>query len=168
MGYTGGTSAEPTYRAMGDHTEALQIDFDPRVLTYEQLLDKVWRAHDPTWSHGGTQYRPAVWFHDETQRRLAFGTGEAAALARGGKLATAIEPLGTFTRAEDYHQKYSLRHVRALEEELVTRFGSDRGMVDSTVAARANGLLRGCGDPKIVLPTLALSARAEEALRARI
>lgn len=168
MGYTGGETPEPTYRAMGDHTEALQVDFDPRVLSYEQLIERVWSAHDPTWAHGGTQYRPAVWFHDATQHKIALATGRAAASARGGALATAIEPLGTFTRAEDYHQKYSLRHVRALEDELVERFGSDRSMVDSTVAARVNGLLRGCGDLESMLPTLALSPRAEEALRARI
>jgi len=153
---------------MGDHTEALQIDFDPRALSYEALLARIWAGHDPTRSRGSVQYRAAIWTHDERQAEIARRTGEAAAAAAGGVLCTAIEPLTRFYRAEDYHQKYSLRRVRALEEELLARLGSDRAMVDSTVAARINALLRGYGDVEAALPTLDLSPRAEAALRARL
>ena len=168
VGYTGGTTPAPTYRAMGDHTEALQVDFDPRVLSYEALLDRLWRSHDPTRSRGSVQYRAAIWVHDETQRAIATATGEAAARARSGSLMTAIEPLGVFTRAEDYHQKWSLRKAKTVTLELVERFGSDRAMVDSTEAARANGLLRGYGELERLVRTLGLSERAEKALRSRV
>lgn len=167
VGYAGGVAPSPTYRAMGDHTEALQVDFDPRVLSYADLVAHIFASHDPTRDRGSRQYRAAVWTHDDEQALVARETGEAAARARGGALVTAIEPLPFFTRAEDYHQKYSLRRVRAVEQALVARFGSDRAMVDSTVAARVNGLLRGFGDPAI-LPSLELGDRALDALRARL
>ena len=171
VGYAGGTTPDPTYRAMGDHTESLQVDFDPRALSYEALLERVWSSHDPTRKSYSRQYMAAVFCHDDAQLEMARRTGERAARARGGELRTRVDPLGTFTRAEDYHQKYRLRREHRVTDELVERFGSDRAMVDSTAAARLNGLLRGFGDPADLEPWLArleLSPAARETLVARV
>ncbi len=156
---------------MGNHTEALQIDYDPAVLDYSQILDMVWSAHAPTQAAFSTQYRAAIWCHDKEQLALARASGERAAAAKRGSLTTAIEPFERFYRAEDYHQKYRLRRERALVAELMARYGSDRAMVDSTAAARLNGLLSGYGkrgDAARIVPLLQLSDAGERALRTRL
>ena len=118
VGYTGGTAANPTYELVctggTGHAEAVEVVFDPRVVSYEGLLDVFWRTHDPTTPNRqgpdvGTQYRSAVFYHDERQRALAEASREA--LERSGRpggrpVVTEISPAGTFWRAEEYHQQY--------------------------------------------------------------
>jgi peptide-methionine (S)-S-oxide reductase len=171
VGYTGGSTPSPTYEQIADHTEALQIDFDPRVLSYELLVDQVFSQHDPTERRYGTQYMAAVWTSDERQHEIALRVGERAARARGGELATRIERLARFTRAEDYHQKFYLRQKRAIADELLARFGSDEAMVDSTAAAWLNGWMSGHGaraDVERRLPSLSLSEAAQAEVLARL
>lgn len=116
-GYTGGQVPNPTYEQVSSgttgHAEALEVTFDPSKVIYEQLLDVFWRNIDPTDPHGqfadqGSQYRTAIFYHSEDQRRLAEASKEA--LAQSGKfdrpVATTIAPAGAFYPAEDYHQEY--------------------------------------------------------------
>jgi len=116
-GYTGGRKENPTYEEVSSgrtgHLEAVQVHYDPEKVTYELLLEVFWRHIDPTDAGGqfvdrGSQYRSAVFYHDEEQKRLAEASREA--LARSGKftrpIATEILPLGRFYEAEDYHQDY--------------------------------------------------------------
>lgn len=156
---------------MGDHTEALQIDFDPAVVGYDALLARFWQAHDPTKPAFCTQYRAAVWPHDEPQMRLAMATGEEAARRRQGVLRTHVAPLERFYRAEDYHQKYRLRRDKELASLVTGLYVDDRAMVDSTRAARINGYLRGFGGRAALqrlLPALALGARGDALLMGRV
>jgi peptide methionine sulfoxide reductase msrA/msrB len=116
-GYTGGQKANPTYEEVCSgrtgHYEAVQIRFDPKKISYNQLLDVFWRGVDPTDARGqfadrGTQYRPAIFYHDADQKRLA-ETSKAALDASGRfakPIAVAVLPAQTFYPAEDYHQKY--------------------------------------------------------------
>ena len=116
-GYTGGKKENPTYEEVctgrTGHLEAVQVYYDPDRITYGQLLDIFWRHIDPTDEGGqfvdrGSQYRSAVFYHDEEQKRSA--EESRAALVRSGKfaepVATEILPLTTFYEAEDYHQDY--------------------------------------------------------------
>ncbi len=116
-GYTGGRKENPTYEEVSSgrtgHFEAVQVHYDPEKVTYEQLLEVFWRHIDPTDGGGqfvdrGPQYRSAVFYHDEEQKRIAEKSRDA--LARSGKftkpVATEILPLTTFYEAEDYHQDY--------------------------------------------------------------
>ncbi len=116
-GYTGGHRPNPTYEEVCSgqtgHLEAVQIQFDPAKISYEQLLEIFWRSVDPTDAGGqfvdrGSQYRPAIFYHDAEQQRLA--EASKAALAASGKfdkpIAVAILPAQTFYPAEDYHQQY--------------------------------------------------------------
>lgn len=116
-GYTGGATERPAYEEVSSgatgHAEAVRIVYDPSTVTYQQLLEVFWRNVDPTQADGqfadrGRQYRTAVFYHDEEQRRLAEGSKEA--LARSGKfnkpIVTEIVPASTFYPAEDYHQDY--------------------------------------------------------------
>jgi len=115
VGYTGGHSSNPTYRAVtrGDtmHAEAVRIRFDPQSVTMESLLDVFFDVHDPTTKNRqgndvGTQYRSAIFYNGEDELIKARAALEREELRRGKKVATTIEPLGDFTRAEDYHQAY--------------------------------------------------------------
>ena len=121
VGYAGGHTDNPTYRDVctGDtgHAEAVEVLFDPEQISYEQLLDIFWRAHDPTQFNRqgpdvGSQYRSAIFYHTEQQLRLAQESLER--LDQSGRLqrriVTEIVPMDTFWAAEEYHQKYHHKH----------------------------------------------------------
>ena len=116
-GYTGGQKPNPTYEEVcagrTGHLEAVQIQYDPAKISYGQLLDIFWRSIDPTDDGGqfvdrGSQYRPAIFYHDGEQRRLA--EASKAALEASGRfgrpIVVAILPAQTFYPAENYHQQY--------------------------------------------------------------
>ncbi len=116
-GYTGGDTVDPTYEQVtaGDtgHAEAVRVVYDPGVVSYRRLLDVFWHNIDPTVENRqfcdvGSQYRSAIFFHDEDQRRLAretrAGIEESGVLP--GPVKTEIVPAETFYIAESYHQNY--------------------------------------------------------------
>ncbi len=116
-GYTGGQNAHPTYKevcsGLTGHAEVAQITYDPSIISYDELLEIFWGTHDPTTLNRqggdhGTQYRSAIFTHDEEQRRLAESykqkLNEEHAFAQ--PIVTEIVPLPTFYPAEDYHQNY--------------------------------------------------------------
>ncbi len=116
-GYTGGTEKNPSYKEVSagatGHAEAVQILYDPEKISYETLLDVFWRNIDPTTPNRqfvdvGAQYRSAIFYHDEAQRRLAEASKEKlAASGRFDKpLVTEIVPITEFYPAEEYHQDY--------------------------------------------------------------
>ena len=115
VGYTGGTTPNPTYEEVCSHTtghaEAVEVEFDPRVVSYEQLVERFFAIHDPTqvnrqgWDIGD-QYRSAIFTHDDEQARIATESKERAQQRFRKPIATQIEPAGVFTRAEEYHQQY--------------------------------------------------------------
>lgn len=117
VGYSGGHTQDPSYQDVctdeTGHAEVVQVTFDPAKVSYEQLLDVFWKAHDPTQVNRqgpdfGTQYRTAIFFHSPEQEAVA--KKSRAGLEQSGRLkrpiATEITPAGTFYRAEEYHQKY--------------------------------------------------------------
>ncbi|MFA6002712.1 MAG: bifunctional methionine sulfoxide reductase B/A protein [Elusimicrobiota bacterium] len=117
VGYTGGKVVDPIYESVhkGDtgHAEAIRVRFDPAKLSYEELLHYFFRLHDPTTLNRqgndiGTQYRSAIFYRDDAQKRAAQKVkAEASASGRWRKpITTEISPAGTFYPAEDYHQKY--------------------------------------------------------------
>jgi peptide methionine sulfoxide reductase msrA/msrB len=116
-GYVGGRTQNPTYKEVSagetGHAEAIRVRFDPQKITYDELLDIFWRHVDPTDSGGqfvdrGSQYRPAIFYHDEDQKRLAEESKRnLEASGRFDKpIATEIVAVSDFYKAEDYHQDY--------------------------------------------------------------
>ena len=116
-GYMGGTVENPTYESVASnttgHRETVEVQYDPDIVEYQQLLDAFWRMHDPTDAGGsfvdrGESYTSAIFYTDESQQRLA--AGSKSALAESGKfdqaIATVIEPADRFYPADDYHQNY--------------------------------------------------------------
>jgi len=120
-GYTGGTKKNPTYEEVSSgatgHTESVQILYDPAGASYEKLLDIYWHNVDPTDAAGqfcdhGNQYRPAIFFHDEEQKRLAEASRAALEKSKpfSGDIVVTIVPASVFWPAEEYHQKYHSRN----------------------------------------------------------
>lgn len=129
---------------MGDHTEAIAIDFDPTILTYEELLGYFWDNHYCAGNVRSTQYRNAVFYHNEEQRQLAEATREKAAAKAGigvEQVGTAIIPATPFTYAETYHQKYALPLHHDLYDFLVETYPTSKALADSAVATRLNSYL---------------------------
>jgi len=167
VGYAGGSIERPTYRAMGDHTECFEVDYDPTMVGYEDLLELFWQSHDPTARAYKTQYASLVLTHTATQLATARESAERLQRLFGTKVATRIEPIGTFWMAEDYHQKYYLRNDRMLMQEFRASYPHEAEFVASTAAARVNGHLYGgtCARLDRDLPELGLSDEAATHLR---
>ncbi len=117
VGYTGGTFENPTYEDVCSdqtrHAEAIQILYDPKVVSYEQLLEVFWSIHDPTTENRqgpdiGSQYRSMIAYHTSEQEEVAKKSKEK--LEGSGrfrkKIVTEIVPASIFYKAEEYHQKY--------------------------------------------------------------
>jgi peptide-methionine (S)-S-oxide reductase len=116
-GYTGGSKQNPTYEEVSTgttgHAEAVQVAYDPKRISYERLLEVFWRNIDPVTPNAqfcdhGTQYRSAIFYHDEAQRRLAEESKRALEASGRFKapIVTEIVAAGTFYPAEEYHQDY--------------------------------------------------------------
>jgi len=121
VGYTGGTARAPTYEQVCSgrtgHAESALVEFDPSVVTYDQLLETFWEMHDPTTKDRqgpdfGSQYRSVIFYHTPEQRELASVSKER--LEKSGKyfrpIVTEIVPVQTFYPAEEYHQRYHEKH----------------------------------------------------------
>ena len=115
VGYSGGKTREPTYKEVCSdttgHSEVVRVKFDPNALSYAELLAAFWECHDPTQLNQqgpdfGTQYRSAIFCHDEEQLTAAQSSLEAAQPRFDGGIVTQVEPAQEFWRAEEYHQKY--------------------------------------------------------------
>lgn len=146
-GYAGGEAPSPTYRNMGDHTEVIQVDFDPGRITYGALLEEFWREHRPVRAAWKRQYRSVILCSDATQLRLASASIEAAEARLGQPLHMAVELLRLFTAAEDHHQKYYLRHDPTLF--LAVKQLSADELMNSTLAARLNAQAAGYSAVKL-------------------
>lgn len=121
VGYTGGTADNPSYKMVCSditgHAEAVEVTFDPKKISYSQLLDIFWKIHDPTQFNRqgpdvGTQYRSAIFYHSPEQQQAALDS--KAKLEASHKfsqpIVTEIVPAKDFYRAEEYHQKYFEKH----------------------------------------------------------
>ena len=117
VGYTGGTTKHPTYEQVctdrTGHAEAVLVEYDPARVSYEELVELFFKLHDPTTKDRqgpdvGSQYRSAIFYHDDAQRAVAEESKRR--LAECGRLCrpivTQIVPAAEFYRAEDYHQQY--------------------------------------------------------------
>jgi peptide-methionine (S)-S-oxide reductase len=121
VGYTGGNLTNPTYEEVctdkTGHAEAVEVEYDPNEISYDELLEIFWNNHDPTSLNRqgpdvGIQYRSSIFFHDETQKQTAQKSKEK--LNSSGKfsksIVTEIVPSPEFYKAEEYHQKYFQKH----------------------------------------------------------
>jgi methionine-S-sulfoxide reductase len=119
VGYTGGTTVDPTYEQVCSdttgHAEAVEVWFDPSLVSYEELLSVFWSIHDPTtlnrqgWDFG-SQYRSAIFFHYAEQKRRAIAARDEFQQTLARPIVTEIVPASAFYGAEEYHQRYFEKH----------------------------------------------------------
>ncbi|WP_028298308.1 peptide-methionine (S)-S-oxide reductase MsrA [Olivibacter sitiensis] len=137
-GYMGGTKENPTYKevctGLTGHAEVIQIEYDPQAISYQELLGVFFRTHNPTTLNRqgndvGTQYRSAIFFHDEAQREEAeaFIKRLTDEQVYDDPIVTEITPASTFWEAEDYHHDYFANHPEnpycaAVIQPKVTKF----------------------------------------------
>ncbi len=168
VGYAGGSKSNPTYHNLGNHSETIQIDYDPKLITYEELLEIFWNSHNPVGRSFSSQYASIIFYHDDEQIRLAEKTKERQQTERGDQISTEIVPYIEFWRAEDYHQKYRLRGVKDLMEEFEAIYPDPTDLVDSTAVARVNGYVGGNGTLEQLeeeIDTLGLSPEGQKKLQ---
>ncbi len=146
MGYAGGTKENPSYREMGDHTEVLQVEFNPHVIRFEDILDVFFGNHNP--SRLGIkprQYMSILLYHTEVQRVKILEKKSEWEQTLTGVIQTEISPFKAFYQAEDYHQKYYLKRYKSATEALNIHFPSHEEFMQSTLVARLNGFVKGYG-----------------------
>ncbi len=155
MGYCGGTKAHPTYHSLGDHSESIQIDFDPKIIGYAQLVQEALAQGNFGGQAFSRQYRSAIFYHSPEQKEVAKKAG-----------CQSLEPVGTFTRAEDYHQKYYLQQSK-LVKDFYAMFPGDLAFTDATATMRANAIVAGhLSRPQIesLLPQMGVSEATAKGL----
>ena len=117
VGYIGGQLPNPTYEEVctdkTGHAEAVEVEFDPNEISYEEILDVFWHNHNPTTLNRqgpdvGNQYRSAIFYHDETQKEIAEKSKQSLEESKSfdASIVTQIVPAPVFYKAEEYHQKY--------------------------------------------------------------
>jgi len=145
VGYAGGTTEQPTYREMGDHSETVEIAFDADRISCDELLDIFWNNHKPVNINGfkGRQYQSLLLYRDERQAEAFNRMKERMEAAKGQPLETEIAPLAAFYPAEPRHQKYYLKRYPDAMEKLGSLYDSEEELMDSALAARLNGVAKG-------------------------
>jgi peptide-methionine (S)-S-oxide reductase len=142
VGYAGGTKPDPSYHSLGDHTEVVQVDFDPDIVTYRDLVEDAFQQHDPQTQPRKTQYQNVVFASTATQR-TAVDTALAASGYTADGVETRLEQLSRFYPAEDYHQKYRLRSASSFLSAFEEAGYTDEEIRESPIAAKLNGYVAG-------------------------
>lgn len=134
VGYAGGEKENPSYQDLGDHTETVMIEFDPEKISYDKLLDLFWKNHQYDRKRK-PQYASKIFYLNKEQRKKA----EESKMKNPGAV-TDIKELDTFYVAEDYHQKYRLRHSKLMDN---FKDLNAEELRDSPRAAKANAVVAG-------------------------
>jgi peptide-methionine (S)-S-oxide reductase len=145
VGYAGGTREDPSYHDLGDHSEAIQVDYDPAVVSFSDLVDVAVANHDPRRQPRKRQYQ-SVLFYEAGEEREAI---EARLDEIRADVETRVEPLDTLHLAETYHQKYNLRSDPARLSAFEEAGYDDAQIRESPAAARLNAAVAGRDVPDI-------------------
>ncbi|AZN41868.1 peptide-methionine (S)-S-oxide reductase [Paenibacillus albus] len=153
VGYAGGTLDQPTYRQLGDHTETVEMDYDTRILSLENVLDIFWSNHNPVNinDYKGRQYQSLILYRDQNQLDVIQKVMKKREEQGKGKPDTELASFNRFYPAEDRHQKYYLKRYPSAIEELSKLFPSPQELTNATLAARLNGLAKGYTNLRTIL-----------------
>ena len=167
MGYAGGTTKNPAYYNIDGHAETVQIDYNPAVISYNELLNIFWKEHDPSFGPYSGQYRSMIFYNNEEQKQLALESKQREEANKSKKMYTEIMPFSAFYLAEDYHQKSYLRLFPEILGEYERIYPDLSNFINSTAVTRVNGYLGGYGtieDLERNLSSLGLSASSTKSL----
>lgn len=142
VGYAGGRKDNPSYHALGDHTEVVQVDYDPEQLSFTELVEHAFQQHNPHQQPPKRQYHHII-FTATVEQEATLETYLETNGYDTDTLATRIEPVETFSVAESYHQKFTLRGKRWITD-VFTEAGYDKQEIrESPAAATLNGHVAG-------------------------
>ena len=153
MGYSGGSFSTPTYDDAGDHIETVRVEYDPRTISYGQLLELFMCWYCGTPPDAAPRRAPCIFVRDAKERRLAQAAADRSILCGRSYPRSRIVPVKPFHPAEAWCQKYYLRRVPWLFEELMVLYGEEEGLLRSTSATRLNAFL---GLPAVPSPRCSL------------
>ena len=142
VGYAGGTRSDPSYELLGDHTEVVQVDYDPQRLSFTDLLAQAFELHSPHKQAGKRQYQNIIFTASDDQRTQLRHYLEANGHDRE-RIETRIERLSTFHLAESYHQKFNLSGSRWATEPFEQAGYREADVRESPAASKLNGHLGG-------------------------
>ncbi len=143
MGYAGGTTSNPTYDLIGDHTESFQIKFDSDLVTFTEILQFFWESYNPGQPPRSTQYKSIIFYQNDSQLLEIEDFLQRKSDLKQALLLPEVKNLTHFYSAEGYHQKYFIRQNPLLMTVMNEIFSDDKEFYSSTLAARINGFLGG-------------------------
>ena len=150
VGYAGGRYEQPSYTNMRDHSETVELLYNPELITYRELCTLFWHAHNPGWAGVLRQYANQLFFTSEEEREIAEEEAEARRVEAGAKIRTPIRELPAFYPAEASHQKHHLRSHRELMSAFRSIFPSEVAFTTSTAAMRVNAALAGYSTTELI------------------
>ena len=169
VGYAGGDKVNPTYKMIGDHTETIEIDYDPEVISYSELLEIFFASHDPYRPAYSRQYASLILYNNSEQQNLALEMKEKLEAESGREIKTEIKELDKFYFAEDYHQKFRLQQAQDFKDHYLSQL-SMQGFINSPAVTKANGYFTGNGERDNIIQNigeLGLSTELQERLLER-
>lgn len=171
VGYAGGTKVNPSYYSLGDHTEVVQVWFNPLEISYREVLEIFWNAHNAFSRNSYRQYMSLILYHNETQKTVAEEFVADKNERMQATASTEISAFREFYRAEDYHLKFYLQQNRSVLQDLSRYYDDIFSLDDSTAAARLNAFLAGRGDPSLLseeIEDYGLTQRTAEEVKRRL
>ncbi len=154
VGYAGGKTENPTYKRIGDHTETIEIDYDPAIISYSELLEIFFASHNPYSQAYSRQYASLILYNNLEQQNLALEMKEELEAENGRKIKTEIKELDRFYLAEDYHQKFRLQQVKDFKNHYLSQL-SMQEFINSPAVTKANGYLTGNGERDNIIKNIA-------------
>lgn len=142
VGYAGGTKSEPSYDVLGDHTEVVQVEYDPERLSFSELLERAFSAHDPYQQPQKRQYQNIIFTETANQHDQLLTFLDDSDLSHD-RIATRLESLDRFHPAEAYHQKFNLRGKRWITDVFTEADYADAEIRESPAAAKLNAHVAG-------------------------
>ncbi|MFW5897931.1 MAG: peptide-methionine (R)-S-oxide reductase MsrB [Halanaerobium sp.] len=145
VGYAGGTTENPTYEMIGDHTETIEIDYDPEVISYRELLEIFFDSHNPYSQAYSRQYASLILYNNSEQEETARAVKEELEAESGREIKTEIKELDRFYLAEDYHQKFRLQQQVAFRDHYLDQM-SMQEFINSPAVTKVSGYITGNGE----------------------
>ncbi|MFW6280812.1 MAG: peptide-methionine (R)-S-oxide reductase MsrB, partial [Halanaerobium sp.] len=161
VGYAGGTTENPSYKIIGDHTETIEIDYDPNIISYQELVEIFFDSHNPYTNSYSRQYASILFYHNQEQKDTALNIKDNLESKTDRTIKTQIKEYEKFYLAEDYHQKFRLQQQPDFASVYLENLTME-GFINSTAAARVNGYLTGAGSRENIIKNINLLGLPEE------
>ncbi|MGM0603999.1 MAG: peptide-methionine (S)-S-oxide reductase MsrA, partial [Bacillota bacterium] len=161
VGYSGGSTENPTYQNIGDHTETVEIDYDPEKISYRELVEFFFASHNPYGRSYSRQYASILFYQNKEELQTAQSVKKELEDKSGLEIKTQLKKYEKFYLAENYHQKYNLQQHREYKEYFLANYSMEE-FINSTAAARVNGYLADKGTKQQLMEEISSFGLSEE------